>query len=349
VTLSKALSSGLVKEFDYKTQYVNDLANIIDFDVIRSSGLRIGADALAGAGLGYWIPIAEKYGLDLTLIHGRYEPDFRFMHIDHDGKIRMDPSSAYAMAGLVGLKDQYDIAFGNDPDFDRHGIVTPSHGLMNPNHYLAVAIEYLFKTRKKWGKKLGVGKTVVSSCLIDNVVNRLGRKLVEVPVGFKWFVPGLSEGTIGFGGEESAGASFLQKDGKTWTTDKDGLILALLACEMTAATGKDPAVHHEGMVADFGPTWYKRTDEPGSPEKKAHIASLTPETLPIKELAGEPILKAFTTAPGNGASIGGIKVVTEHGWFATRPSGTEDICKIYAESTTSAAHLDQILKEAAKV
>lgn len=349
VTLAKALASGLVKEFDYKTQYIEDLAKIIDFDVIRASGLRIGADALGGAGLGYWIPIAERYGLDLTLIHGRYEPDFRFMHIDHDGKIRMDPSSTFAMAGLVGLKDRYDIAFGNDPDFDRHGIVTPSHGLMNPNHYLAVAIEYLFKTRKKWGKKLGVGKTVVSSCLIDRVVERLGRKLVEVPVGFKWFVPGLSEGTIGFGGEESAGASFLQKDGGTWTTDKDGLILALLACEMTAATGKDPAVRHESLVADFGPTWYKRSDEPGTPEKKAHITALTPETLPISEIAGEPILNAFTCAPGNGASIGGIKVVTEHGWFAMRPSGTEDICKIYAESTKSAAHLEQILKEAAKV
>ena len=349
VTLAKALSSGLVTEFDYVTPYVADLANIIDFDVIRASGIRIGADALGGAGLGYWVPIAEKYGLDLTLLHGRYEPDFRFMHIDHDGKIRMDPSSVYAMSGLVGLKERYDIAFGNDPDFDRHGIVTPSHGLMNPNHFLAVAIEYLFKTRTKWSKKISVGKTVVSSSLIDKVVARLGRKLVEVPVGFKWFVPGLSDGSVGFGGEESAGASFLQKDGATWTTDKDGFIMSLLACEITAATGKDPAQHHEALVADFGESWYARHDLPGTPEKKAHIASLTPETLSIRELAGEPILKALTVAPGNNASIGGIKVITEHGWFATRPSGTENICKVYAESSLSAAHLEQIFKEAAEV
>ncbi len=349
MTLTKALSSGFVKEYDYVTPYVDDLANVIDFELIRSSGIRIGADALAGSGLGYWIPIAQKYGLDLTLIHGRLESDFRFMHLDHDGKIRMDPSSPYAMAGLVGLKDQYDIAFGNDPDFDRHGIVTPSRGLMNPNHYLAVAIEYLFKTRKKWSKKIGVGKTVVSSMLIDKVVAGLGRKLVEVPVGFKWFVPGLSDGSIGFGGEESAGASFLRKDGTTWTTDKDGIILALLACEITASTGKDPALHHERQVETYGDSWYARHDQPGTPEQKAHISSLKPETLSIKELAGEPIVSVSTTAPGNGASIGGIKVSTEHGWFAMRPSGTENTVKIYAESSLSAAHLEKIFADASRV
>ena len=346
VTLAQALASGCIHEYDYLTPYVDDLKNIIDFDVIRASGICIGADALGGAGLGFWVPIAQKYGLDLTLMHGRCEPDFRFMSIDHDGKIRMDCSSPYAMAGLVKLKADYDIAFGNDPDFDRHGIVTPSHGLMNPNHYLAVAIDYLYQNRKKWSKKLAVGKTVVSSSLIDRVTARLGRKLIEVPVGFKWFVPGLLDGSIGFGGEESAGASFLRKDGTTWTTDKDGIILALLACEITARTGRDPALHHDDLVAEFGPAWYERHDQPGTPEQKAKIASFTPKSLPINELGGEPLTGAFTSAPGNGASIGGIKVTAEHGWFAMRPSGTENVVKIYAESSLSAKHLAQIFADA---
>ncbi len=349
MTLSQALSSGLVKEFDYVEQYVGDLEKIIDFDPIRSSGLRIGADALAGAGLGYWIPIAERYGLDLTLIHGRYEPDFRFMHIDHDGKIRMDPSSAYAMAGLVSLKDQYDIAFGNDPDFDRHGIVTPSHGLMNPNHYLPVAMDYLFRTRKHWSPAAAIGKTVVTSGLVDQVAARLGRRVLETPVGFKWFVPGLFDGSVGFCGEESAGATFLRKDGQTWTTDKDGLIMGLLACEITASTGKDPAQHHDDLVKEFGEKWYVRQDSPCTPEKKAHIASLDPSRLPLKEVAGEPVESAISKASGNGASIGGIKVSTRHGWFAMRPSGTENTFKIYAESTLSKKHLQQLLDAAAQL
>lgn len=349
MTLAKALSSGMLREYDYVTGYVDDLASIINFEAISASGIRIGADALGGAGLGFWVPVAEKYGLDLTLMHGRCEPDFRFMHVDHDGRIRMDCSSPSAMAGLVKLKDDFDIAFGNDPDFDRHGIVTPSEGLLNPNHYLAVAIDYLYRSRTSWAPGTAVGKTCVSSSLIDRVVGRLGRKLIEVPVGFKWFVPGLLDGGIGFGGEESAGASFLRKDGQVWTTDKDGIILSLLACEITAVTGKDPGEHYRKLVEDFGQTWYARHDNPGTPEEKAHIASLTPETLTLRELAGEPVLSAFTAAPGNGAPIGGIKVVAEHGWFAMRPSGTENICKIYAESTLGAEHLENIFADAARV
>lgn len=349
MTLAKALSSGMLREYDYVTGYVGDLASIINFEAISASGIRIGADALGGAGLGFWVPIAEKYGLDLTLMHGRCEPDFRFMHVDHDGRIRMDCSSPSAMAGLVKLKDDFDIAFGNDPDFDRHGIVTPSQGLLNPNHYLAVAIDYLYRSRTSWAPGTAVGKTCVSSSLIDRVVARLGRKLIEVPVGFKWFVPGLLDGGIGFGGEESAGASFLRKDGQVWTTDKDGIILSLLACEITAVTGKDPGEHYLKLVEDFGQTWYARHDNPGTPEEKAHIASLTPETLTLRELAGEPVLSAFTAAPGNGAPIGGIKVVAEHGWFAMRPSGTENICKIYAESALGAEHLENIFADAARV
>lgn len=347
LTLAQAIASGNVVRYDFRTPYVKALVDVIDFDPVRASGIRIGADALGGAGMGYWIPIAERYGLDLTLLHGRPEPDFRFMHVDLDGMIRMDPSSPYSMAGLIGLREKYDIAFGNDPDFDRHGIVTPSCGLMNPNHYLAVAIEYLFKTRKHWGDDMAVGKTVVSSSLINKVAARLGRRVVEVPVGFKWFVDGLADGSLGFCGEESAGASFLRKDRQTWTTDKDGIIMSLLACEITASTGKDPALHHKRLVEEFGPSWYGRHDQPGTPEKKAHVASLTAENLPLKELAGEPILEAFTVAPGNGAPIGGIKVVSEHGWFAMRPSGTENKFKIYAESTLSADHLSQIFTDAA--
>ncbi len=344
---AKALASGFIKEYDYVTPYVEDLGSIIDMKAISASGIRIGADALGGAGMGFWIPIAQRYNLDLTLMNGRHEPDFRFMHVDHDGKIRMDCSSPYAMAGLMRLKDKYDIAFGNDPDFDRHGIVTPSEGLMNPNHYLAVAIDYLYRTRKGWPKKCAVGKTAVSSGLIDCVAARLKRKLYEVPVGFKWFVPGLLSAELGFGGEESAGASFLRQDGGVWTTDKDGLILSLLACEITAVTGKDPGVHHQALVEAFGPRWYARHDNPGTPEQKARIAALTPESLPIRELAGEAIVDKFTKAPGNGASIGGLKVVAKSGWFAMRPSGTENICKIYAESTKGSKHLEQIFADAA--
>ena len=347
--LSKALGSGCIHEHDYVAEYVDDLESIIDFEAIRNTGIRIGADALGGAGLGIWLPIAEKYGLDLTLMHGAYEPDFRFMHVDHDGKVRMDCSSPYAMAGLVKLKDDFDIAFGNDPDFDRHGIVAPSVGLMNPNHFLAVAIDYLYRSRKGWPEGLAVGKTCVSSSLIDKVVARLGRQLIEVPVGFKWFVPGLVEARIGFGGEESAGASFLRKDGTVWTTDKDGIVMSLLACEITAATGRDPGEHYLRLAEDFGRTWYARHDNPGTAEEKAHIASLTAENLPIRELAGEPIQSAYTCAPGNGAAIGGIKVIAEHGWFAMRPSGTENICKVYAESAIGEKHLEEIFAEAARV
>ncbi len=347
--LSKALGSGCIHEHDYVAEYVDDLESIIDFEAIRNTGIRIGADALGGAGLGFWLPIAEKYGLDLTLMHGAYEPDFRFMHVDHDGKVRMDCSSPYAMAGLVKLKDDFDIAFGNDPDFDRHGIVAPSVGLMNPNHFLAVAIDYLYRSRKGWPEGLAVGKTCVSSSLIDKVVARLGRQLIEVPVGFKWFVPGLVEARIGFGGEESAGASFLRKDGTVWTTDKDGIVMSLLACEITAATGRDPGEHYLRLAEDFGRTWYARHDNPGTAEEKAHIASLTAENLPIRELAGEPIQSAYTCAPGNGAAIGGIKVIAEHGWFAMRPSGTENICKVYAESAIGEKHLEEIFAEAARV
>ena len=347
--LSKALGSGCIHEHDYVAEYVDDLESIIDFEAIRNTGIRIGADALGGAGLGFWLPIAEKYGLDLTLMHGAYEPDFRFMHVDHDGKVRMDCSSPYAMAGLVKLKDDFDIAFGNDPDFDRHGIVAPSVGLMNPNHFLAVAIDYLYRSRKGWPEGLAVGKTCVSSSLIDKVVARLGRQLIEVPVGFKWFVPGRVEARIGFGGEESAGASFLRKDGTVWTTDKDGIVMSLLACEITAATGRDPGEHYLRLAEDFGRTWYARHDNPGTAEEKAHIASLTAENLPIRELAGEPIQSAYTCAPGNGAAIGGIKVIAEHGWFAMRPSGTENICKVYAESAIGEKHLEEIFAEAARV
>lgn len=349
MTLSQALASGFVKAFDYVKQYVGDLDKIIDFDPIRASGLRIGADALGGAGMGYWIPIAERYGLDLTLLHGRYEPDFRFMHIDHDGKIRMDPSSSWAMAGLVSLKDQYDIAFGNDPDFDRHGIVTPSHGLMNPNHYLPVAMDYLFRTRKAWSPAAAIGKTVVTSCLVDQVAASLGRGVLETPVGFKWFVSGLFDGSVGFCGEESAGAAFLRRDGQVWTTDKDGLIMGLLACEITAATGKDPAQIHDDLVKKFGEKWYSRQDSPCTAEQKAHIASLDPERLPLKEVAGDPVVGVISKAPGNGASIGGVKVSTKNGWFAMRPSGTENTFKIYAESTLSRKHLQQLLDTAAKL
>lgn len=346
VTLQKALALDIIKPFDYISNYVGDLESIIDFEVIRKAGLRMASDALGGAGLHYWRPIAEKYGLDLTIFNSVPDPTFSFMRFDHDGKIRMDCSSSYAMGGLIKLKKDYDIAFANDPDFDRHGIVAPSGGLMNPNHYLAVAIRYLFSSRGKWSSKAKVGKTAVSSNLIDKVAAGIKRELYEVPVGFKWFVPGLSNRWLGFGGEESAGASFLRKDGTTWTTDKDGFILALLAAEITAATGKDPAEHYEEITSQYGRSYYQRIDSPATPEQKQALLALKPADIKTDTLAGDKITAKMTTAPGNNASIGGVKVVTDNGWFAVRPSGTENISKIYAESLISEKHLQQILKEA---
>jgi len=345
----QALKASCIHAHDYITAYVGDLKNIINFDVIRSTGLRIGADALGGAGLHFWRPIAEMYGLDMTIFHAVPTPTFSFMRFDHDGKIRMDCSSPYAMGGLIKMKKDFDIAFANDPDFDRHGIVAPSGGLMNPNHYLAAAIRYLYGTRKKWSKTAKVGKTAVSSCLIDKVAAGLKRELYEVPVGFKWFVPGLSEQWLGFGGEESAGASFLRLDGTTWTTDKDGFILALLAAEMTAATGKDPAEHYQEIIAKYGESFYARIDTPATPEQKAALLALSPDSIKATTLAGDKIISKVTAAPGNNASIGGLKVATEKGWFAVRPSGTENISKIYAESLVSEKHLKQIQEEAASI
>jgi phosphoglucomutase len=313
---------------------------------IKKAGLHIAADALGGSGLGFWQPIAKKYGLDIELINGYPDPTFSFMCVDKDGKIRMDCSSASAMAGLIKLKDKYDIAFGNDPDFDRHGIVTPSAGLMNPNHYLAVAISYLFSHRNGWRKDAAVGKTLVSSSMIDRVAADLGRTLSEVPVGFKWFVDGLVDGSYGFGGEESAGASFLRKDGTVWSTDKDGIILCLLAAEITAVTGRDPAQHYQDLVQKFGAPVYARIDAEATPAQKAVLGQLSPEQITADTLAGESITAKLTNAPGNGAGIGGLKVTTENGWFAARPSGTEDIYKIYAESFKGEEHLRQIQDQA---
>ncbi len=342
----QALLAPSTVPYDYVTPYVDDLVNVIDMEAIKKAGLRIAADALGGSGLGFWQPIAEKYGLDITLINGHPDPTFSFMCVDKDGKIRMDCSSASAMAGLIKLKDEYDIAFGNDPDFDRHGIVTPSAGLMNPNHYLAVAINYLFSHRTGWSKNAAVGKTLVSSSMIDRVTADLGRTLSEVPVGFKWFVDGLLDGSYGFAGEESAGASFLRKDGSVWSTDKDGIILCLLAAEITAVTGCDPAQHYQDLVQRFGDPVYARIDAEATPAQKAILAKLSPEQITADTLAGEPIIAKLTNAPGNGAEIGGLKVTTENGWFAARPSGTEDVYKIYAESFKGEEHLKQIQKQA---
>ena len=344
--LVAALAAPTTQMHDYVTPYVADLANVIDMEAIAGAGLRIGADALGGSGLGFWRPIAEKYGLNIELINGHPDPTFSFMSVDKDGKIRMDCSSASAMAGLIGLKDRYDIAFGNDPDFDRHGIVTPSAGLMNPNHYLAVAINYLFANRAGWRRDAAVGKTLVSSSMIDRVAAALGRPLAEVPVGFKWFVDGLVDGSYGFGGEESAGASFLRRDGTVWTTDKDGFILALLAAEITAVTGRDPARHYQELTARFGAPVYDRIDAVATSAQKAVLEKLAPGMIGAATLAGEPITAKLTRAPANGAEIGGLKVVTENGWFAARPSGTEDIYKIYAESFKGTEHLQQIQQEA---
>jgi phosphoglucomutase len=342
----RAIARDNVHRHDYITPYVSDLGSVVDMDIIAESGIRIGADPMGGSGIAYWEPIAEKYSLNLERVSEIVDPTFRFMCVDKDGKIRMDCSSPPAMAGLIGLKDQYDIAFGNDTDFDRHGIVTPSAGLMNPNHYLAVAIEYLFANRPGWSADAAIGKTLVSSSMIDRLAGASGRAMSEVPVGFKWFVDGLLDGSYGFGGEESAGASFLRMDGTVWTTDKDGIIMDLLAAEITARTGRDPAMHYQDLTGRFGTPVYERIDAPASPEEKAILKALSPEQVTATELAGEPITDRLTRAPGNDAAIGGLKVVTENGWFAARPSGTENIYKIYAESFKSVEHLHQIQEEA---
>ncbi|MDR0959064.1 MAG: phosphoglucomutase (alpha-D-glucose-1,6-bisphosphate-dependent) [Propionibacteriaceae bacterium] len=335
-----------VIRWDYRTAYCDALTSVVDIDAIRSAGVRIGADPLGGASLQYWQFIAERYKLDLTVVNEVIDPTWRFMTLDHDGKIRMDCSSPYAMASLIKHKDKYDIATGNDADSDRHGIVTPDAGLMNPNHYLAVAIGYLYTHRTGWPADAGVGKTLVSSSIIDRVADDIGRRLVEVPVGFKWFVPGLISGNLGFGGEESAGASFLTMDGSTWTTDKDGLILDLLASEILAVTGRTPSDHYRDLEAKHGVSSYARVDAPATREQKAKLAQLSPEDVTATDLAGEPITATLTRAPGNDAPIGGLKVTTEHAWFAARPSGTENIYKIYAESLVSADHLAQVQDEA---
>jgi phosphoglucomutase len=322
---------------------------VIDMEAIRAAGLRIGVDPLGGAAVGYWAPVAERYDLNLTVVNAKLDPTFRFMTLDHDGKIRMDCSSPYAMAGLITLKDRFDIAFGNDPDADRHGIVTRSMGLLNPNHYLAVAIRYLLTQRTRWPATSAVGKTLVSSGLIDRVVRHLGRLLLEVPVGFKWFAPGLLDGSCCFGGEESAGASFLRMDGTVWTTDKDGIILGLLAAEITARSGNDPGRHYQELAAAFGTPYYTRIDASATPEQKQRLGKLSPDAVTASELAGDPIVAKLTRAPGNGAAIGGLKVVTDRGWFAARPSGTENIYKLYAESFSSQAHLDTIVVQAQEI
>ena len=357
MTLRNALAASNVQAYDYVTPYVADLGSVVDMRAIAAAGLKIGADPMGGASIGYWEPIAERYGLNLTVVNPRVDPTFSFMTVDKDGKIRMDCSSPYAMASLVGLKDQFDIAFGNDPDADRHGIVTRSSGrsggrsggLLNPNHYLAVAIWYLFQNRPSWRADAAVGKTLVSSSMIDRVAAHLGRRLAEVPVGFKWFVEGLVDGSYGFGGEESAGASFLRTDGTVWTTDKDGIILYLLAAEIVAKTGRDPGEQYAELERRFGSPVYARIDAPANRAQKTVLSDLSPEMVTATELAGEPITAKLTRAPGNNAAIGGLKVTTENGWFAARPSGTEEIYKIYAESFRGEGHLEQVIAEAREV
>ena len=344
-----ALKAGNTHLHDFITPYVATLGEVIDMAAIKAAGVRVGIDPLGGASLQYWQPVKDRYGLDLTVVNTRVDPQFGFMTLDHDGKIRMDCSSPYAMASLVQLKDKFSIAFGTDPDADRHGIVTPSAGLLNPNHYLAVAINYLLTHRPKWSANAAVGKTLVSSSIIDRVVASLGRKLMEVPVGFKWFAPGLADGSVCFGGEESAGASFLRRDGSVWSTDKDGLILGLLAAEIYATTGKDPGQHYAELTAKFGAPSYKRIDASATPEQKKAFKKLTPAAVTASTLAGDAITAKLTRAPGNNADIGGLKVCTQNGWFAARPSGTENIYKVYAESFKGAAHLDHIIEEAQKI
>jgi phosphoglucomutase len=346
VPLAQALAAATTHQEDFVLPYVRDLGSVIDMAAIRGAGLRIGVDPLGGASAPYWQPINEVYGTDITIVNPAIDATFSFMTVDHDGRIRMDPSSPYAMAGLVELKDRFQIAFANDPDADRHGIVTRSLGLMNPNHYLAVAIRYLLTNRPQWPSTAAVGKTLVSSSLIDRVVASLGRRLLEVPVGFKWFVPGLFDGSCCFGGEESAGASFLRRDGGVWSTDKDGPIMDLLAAEITARTGKDPGEHYRELAAQFGTPYYTRIDAPATPEQKARLLKLSPGDVARQTLAGEPITARLTTAPGNGAPIGGLKITTASGWFAARPSGTENIYKIYAESFRDESHLEALVAEA---
>jgi phosphoglucomutase len=349
VSFHAAMREETTREEDFVLPYVRDLQAVVDMDAIRGAGLSIAVDPLGGAAVNYWDPINTVYGLDITVVNPRIDPTFSFMTVDHDGAIRMDCSSPYAMAGLVGLKDRYQVAFANDADADRHGIVTPGTGLMNPNHYLSVAILFLLSHRPDWPSAAAVGKTLVSSSMIDRVVQKLGRRLLEVPVGFKWFAPGLFDGSCCFGGEESAGASFLRRDGRVWTTDKDGLIMDLLAAEITARTDKDPGEHYRALTAEFGTAHYTRIDAPATPEQKARLEGLTPEAVKAPTLAGEPIIAKLTRAPGNGAPIGGLKVVTRNGWFAARPSGTEAVYKIYAESFKDEHHLKAILDDAQQI
>ncbi|MEP6882565.1 MAG: alpha-D-glucose phosphate-specific phosphoglucomutase, partial [Dokdonella sp.] len=349
VPFAKARHCDSTHEHDYLGRYVDDLASIIDFESIRSAGIRMGVDPLGGAGVHYWTPIAERYKIDLTVVSTVVDPQFAFMSVDWDGKIRMDPSSPYAMQRLIGLKDQYDVAFACDTDHDRHGIVTRSAGLMPPNHYLSVLIDYLFRHRPLWNAQAGVGKTVVSTSMIDRVAKRLGRKLVEVPVGFKWFSEGLFDGSLGFGCEESAGASLLRRDGSVWTTDKDGLVPALLSAEIMAKEGKDPGQLYAQLNEEFGEIFADRVEAAATPEQKAKLSKLSPDRLGDQKLAGDKIEQVLDRAPGNDAAIGGIKAITANGWFAARPSGTEAIYKIYAESFKSEAHLREILKEAQRI
>jgi phosphoglucomutase len=344
--LAKAQQAPTTHKFDYLHTYVESLGGVVDLAAIRDSKITMGVDPLGGAGIDYWPRIAERYGLNLTVVNKTVDPQFAFMTVDWDGKIRMDPSSPYAMQRLIGLKDKFDVAFACDTDHDRHGVVTKGSGLLPPNHYLSVCIDYLFSNRSSWGKEVAVGKTVVSSTMIDLVTARLGRRLYEVPVGFKWFGEGLLAGNLGFVGEESAGSSFLRRDGSVWTTDKDGIIACLLAAEMTARLGKDPGERYRELTRDLGNPLYERIDAPASPQQKAALAKLSPADVRITEVAGEKVLRILTTAPGNGSPIGGIKVIAEHGWFAARPSGTEDIYKIYAESFRGKEHLQQIQAEA---
>ncbi|MDO5565156.1 MAG: phosphoglucomutase (alpha-D-glucose-1,6-bisphosphate-dependent) [Planctomycetia bacterium] len=342
----EAIASPTIHAVDFHARYIDDLENVVDMEVIRNAGIKIGVDPLGGASQAYWERIGRQYGLDITVVNDQLDPTFSFVPIDHDGKIRMDCSSPYSMANLVKLKDRFDLAVANDPDSDRHGIVSKARGLMNPNHFMSVAIDYLLKHRENWNGELGIGKTLVSSSIIDRVVDGLDRKLIEVPVGFKWFVPGLFNRTIAFGGEESAGASFLRIDGQTWTTDKDGIIPALLAAEILATTGKDPGIYYEELESLYGSPVYRRVDQVATPEQKAAFKKLTPEKVSASELAGEKIIAKLTNASGNGAPIGGLKVVTQNGWFAARPSGTENIYKIYGESFLGTEHLDRIFEEA---
>ncbi|MBU2550619.1 MAG: phosphoglucomutase (alpha-D-glucose-1,6-bisphosphate-dependent) [Proteobacteria bacterium] len=342
----RALHGGFIHEHDFVRPYVDDLKNVVDLDLIAKSGLKIGVDPMGGSGIDFWAPIAETYGLNLEVVNPVVDPTFSFMTVDKDGKIRMDCSSPYAMARLIELKDRFDVAFGNDPDYDRHGIVTRGQGLLNPNHYLSVAVWYLFQNRPGWRADAAVGKTLVSSSMIGRVAGRVNRRLSEVPVGFKWFVDGLLDGSYGFGGEESAGASFLRFDGTVWTTDKDGIIMDLLAAEITARLGKDPGLVYQDLEAELGSPIYERLDAPATPAQKSALKDLSPDMIRARDLAGEPITAKLTRAPGNGAAIGGLKVETESGWFAARPSGTEDIYKIYAESFKGPEHLKSIQEEA---